>query len=55
VALLRRSFPLEHFLLDLVRENSQVTGEAVEQLALGFVRGSVSDQGALGGISTEFF
>ena len=53
--LLRSSFPAEHCVLNLVCEDSKMTGEPVEQLALNFIGRTVSDQGTLGGVPAQLF
>jgi hypothetical protein len=53
--LLRRSFPAEQFYLNLVCEESKVTGKSVKQLALGRVCCNVANQPTFGCVRSEFF
>jgi hypothetical protein len=40
--------------LDLIRKHGEMFGEAIKHLALGFIRCKISDQGALGGVPSQF-
>jgi len=45
----------EHFLLDLICEDGEVSRQPVEQLPLRSVGGEVPDQGAIGRVPAELF
>jgi hypothetical protein len=52
---LGRGLSLQHGLFNLVREDREVTVEAVKQVALGLVRCEVADQSAFGRVFPELF
>ena len=53
--LLRSSFLAEQFYLNLVCEESKVTGKSVKQFALGCVCCNVANQPTFGCVRSEFF